>query len=378
MKGVIVILFLVLILGVVNAESVLDQINVGPYNSNSLTPVGAYMKAAQEFFPSRTADVVLVQVPISYDSGDAGDIILEIQTDSEGHPSGNLVSPNCFSQIPAFYTPQLPEYEWMDFSIGTSCLLEENTSYWMVFSSPTSNLSGTYVIWVTPEIYYPGHFNYFNGIIWIDYSVVKLMFKEYTEEHVACYANTDCGTDSWIEAPVCNEGNVFQLYRVFTCNEPGTPASYCSETDSFSLKQECVDPTPYCENGECVSDMPLDQRVFALEQQVQNLTSQNNALTARVDSLETKDQEQDTRMTGIETTVNNLFFQLQTALDSFIEKITSYLTNLNLETKTDILCGYMENNGLDRYSDIGTTCRIVNDECKCIQQLEAISVLDPA
>ncbi len=365
-------------MGVVNAEPILDQSNVLAPNTDHAVVLGYSFKAVQSFQPSRSSNISLVQVPLTWFDyvyppvGNAEEIIMQIQTDSGGIPSGQMVSSNCYAIIPGFTVPAFPSYNWFDFSIGNNCFLDANITYWMVLSSPNSSQRETYLVFLSPAN------NYINGVAkyyeidgtWHDLPGNDFLFREYTEPIIACSVNANCGTDSWVEGPVCQEGNAFQDYRVYTCNEPGTPASFCTETDSFFLKQVCANSTPYCENGECVSSEPLDQRVFILEQQVQDLTNQNNELNERVGILETNDQTQDTKISAIEIaieSINTLVSELQTTLMSFVDKITSYLTNLDFKTKSDMLCGYMENEELNNYTDLGITCKIVNDKCKCTE-----------
>ncbi len=67
---------------------------------------------------------------------------------------------------------------------------------------------------------------------------------------IACFNETDCGTDSYIGTEYCSGKDVYQAYRDYTCHNPGTISSMCSYTDSSILKQTCTDA---CENGSCVS-----------------------------------------------------------------------------------------------------------------------------
>lgn len=363
----VLILFLILSLGIVNAEMVLDQSNDLPPEFQYSPTFGGNARHAQSFQPSVTADISLVQLPMAYSGylyppgGPVYEIILEIQTDYAGQPSENLVSSGCTATIPPFTDPAYvygptTAYAWFNFIFENDCLLDANTSYWMVIRSPETPATNAYAL-------YPSHANnYLNGIFlytlgggWTDSGVLNydFIFKEYVEP-ITCFTNSDCGTDAWVEAPSCQEGNVYQNYRVFTCNEPGTPASYCTESDTFSLKEVCVDPTPFCENGECVSDMPLDQRVFVLEQQVQELTNQNDLLNERVSTNE-----------SAIITINQLISAMQTALNDFVDKITGYLSNMNFNARQEMLCGYMEDENLNYYSDLELYCHKTNDNCTC-------------
>ncbi len=67
---------------------------------------------------------------------------------------------------------------------------------------------------------------------------------------VTCKQNSDCGTDGWIDNPVCQTENVFQNYKTFTCNNPGMWNSNCSSKTELKLNETCSDT---CMNGECVT-----------------------------------------------------------------------------------------------------------------------------
>ncbi|MBU0952856.1 MAG: hypothetical protein KKA90_00320 [Nanoarchaeota archaeon] len=66
---------------------------------------------------------------------------------------------------------------------------------------------------------------------------------------VACYQDTDCGVDGWVNAPFCNGNDVWQVWRTYTCNNPGTQSASCASSDQQQLKQQCTSGS--CSNGEC-------------------------------------------------------------------------------------------------------------------------------
>jgi len=68
-----------------------------------------------------------------------------------------------------------------------------------------------------------------------------------TCQGVQCDSNSDCGTSGWIGSPYCSGNDVYQTYRTWTCNNPGTPSSYCSYSDQQMLKQTCTS----CSGGAC-------------------------------------------------------------------------------------------------------------------------------
>ncbi|MCK4496895.1 MAG: hypothetical protein KAU24_01775 [Candidatus Aenigmarchaeota archaeon] len=76
-----------------------------------------------------------------------------------------------------------------------------------------------------------------------------------------CYNNSDCGTDGWLGEEYCcpNAGentDICDTYRTYTCNNPGTPSAYCTDTDEDMVKQDCGDSEfgnwsdPYCYDGD--------------------------------------------------------------------------------------------------------------------------------
>ena len=67
---------------------------------------------------------------------------------------------------------------------------------------------------------------------------------------IECSSNSECGTDVWFGNEVCFfDDDVFDDKLMFTCNNPGTVDSYCSNETKKIEKQECING---CENGECI------------------------------------------------------------------------------------------------------------------------------
>jgi hypothetical protein len=74
----------------------------------------------------------------------------------------------------------------------------------------------------------------------------------------ACYKDSDCGTDGWLEGQdYCSGGggenqDIWGIYRNYTCHNPGTSSAYCTHTDTDKLKEDCGDTEygpwgdPYC------------------------------------------------------------------------------------------------------------------------------------
>lgn len=68
-------------------------------------------------------------------------------------------------------------------------------------------------------------------------------------EQIICLTKAECGTDGYINQPVCSNGNVVQDYKTFTCQNAGTPSSSCSNSTAQQIKQTCQ---YRCENGTCL------------------------------------------------------------------------------------------------------------------------------
>jgi len=70
-----------------------------------------------------------------------------------------------------------------------------------------------------------------------------------------CNVSSDCGTDGLLGNDYCSGDEVWDTYRTYTCNNPGTPSSTCSYSDNDKLKETCIDN---CNNGICVFDKDND------------------------------------------------------------------------------------------------------------------------
>jgi len=65
---------------------------------------------------------------------------------------------------------------------------------------------------------------------------------------LVCLINNDCGTDGWMGSLTCSNDDVWQDYIIYACNNAGTPGSYCSDSTSPELKEDCGED--YCEDWE--------------------------------------------------------------------------------------------------------------------------------
>ena len=72
-----------------------------------------------------------------------------------------------------------------------------------------------------------------------------------------CSSNSDCGIDGWVGILSCNSDDLFQAWRAFTCNNPGTSQSSCSSVDISKLKQDCGNDSygsNYCYDNDVYRD----------------------------------------------------------------------------------------------------------------------------
>ena len=84
--------------------------------------------------------------------------------------------------------------------------------------------------------------------------------QEFGGTQTACFANSDCGTDGWIEGSSdCNDSGgrvqIYQNWRTYECSNPGTAQASCSQTDKRQMILDCGTATygqwstPFCNNG---------------------------------------------------------------------------------------------------------------------------------
>lgn len=69
---------------------------------------------------------------------------------------------------------------------------------------------------------------------------------------IACNTNSDCGTNSITGSQFCQDNSVYQGYKTYTCNNPGTQNAYCSNTTNNQLQQTCL-YNQSCSNGSCTN-----------------------------------------------------------------------------------------------------------------------------
>ncbi len=71
-----------------------------------------------------------------------------------------------------------------------------------------------------------------------------------TNVHINCSASTDCGTNSLTGGAFCQNNGVYQNFITYTCNNPGTVSSTCSNATVARLQNTCTG-NQTCSNGSC-------------------------------------------------------------------------------------------------------------------------------
>ncbi|VVB77882.1 Plastocyanin [uncultured archaeon] len=69
---------------------------------------------------------------------------------------------------------------------------------------------------------------------------------------IRCSSNSTCGTNGYVGSPICQNGSVFQNFTTFTCNNPNTINSSCTNSTVLQVKQNC-NSNQTCSNGQCVA-----------------------------------------------------------------------------------------------------------------------------
>ncbi len=97
----------------------------------------------------------------------------------------------------------------------------------------------------------------YTGTIYDNYNTLPFAFNAAmtTEDYCtfACSANSDCGTNGYVGSPFCQGNGVYKNYKTYTCSNPGTANSYCSNSTNAQLQQTCTS-NQTCSNGSCVQN----------------------------------------------------------------------------------------------------------------------------
>lgn len=66
---------------------------------------------------------------------------------------------------------------------------------------------------------------------------------------ITCYNNAECGTNGFIGDEFCQGDDVYRNYQNFLCNNPGTINSSCSSNSNPQLVEQC---SGTCQDGNCI------------------------------------------------------------------------------------------------------------------------------
>ncbi len=119
--------------------------------------------------------------------------------------------------------------------------------------NPLTNISGCFFEFVFVEVLVQSCSNGCNNGICNNISI-------------ACYNNADCGCNGFFGNTTCSNNNVFGNFIVYTCNNPGTANSSCSNEINFQLKWDCGDNscgsygTNYCINNSVYHNRTCNDR----------------------------------------------------------------------------------------------------------------------
>lgn len=86
-----------------------------------------------------------------------------------------------------------------------------------------------------------------------------------TPTPTTCSYNSDCGSDGLTGSLFCQYGNVYQNYTTYTCNNPSTSYSSCSNSTLAQIKNSCP-ANQTCSGGSCV-DNPNNNIVCSSDSQ---------------------------------------------------------------------------------------------------------------
>ena len=76
-------------------------------------------------------------------------------------------------------------------------------------------------------------------------------------ERIICNRNSDCGSDGYIGNNYCSvNGDSVRDYKLYTCSNPGTPQSSCSNRVEQRLIDDCT-ANENCIGGQCVEKPPI-------------------------------------------------------------------------------------------------------------------------
>ena len=69
---------------------------------------------------------------------------------------------------------------------------------------------------------------------------------------IECGTKQDCGNDDYL-GKYCTNNGIYNDYRTWTCENPGTALSECTYTDATEFTESCDLSLQVCVYGECIS-----------------------------------------------------------------------------------------------------------------------------
>ena len=93
---------------------------------------------------------------------------------------------------------------------------------------------------------------------------------------IACLNDNECGINGFIGNNFCINNGVFKSFLTFTCNNPGTSTSFCSNSTEARLNQTCED---MCFNGACIERVCTNNEQCGNRSLINNFCSGNNVFS---------------------------------------------------------------------------------------------------
>ncbi len=100
----------------------------------------------------------------------------------------------------------------------------------------------------------------------------------------ACYSAEDCGPDGFMGGIYCQDNDIYRVYRTYTCSYPGRTVSFCSNSDSPRLMEDCGETTSgawtgnYCDNGDVKRNRTVYLRGCSTGSCYENETPETNTV----------------------------------------------------------------------------------------------------
>ena len=80
-------------------------------------------------------------------------------------------------------------------------------------------------------------------------SPVELFCKK-----IACSQKSECGIDDWLDQRFCKSNDVWDKWRIWTCNNAGTKSSSCTAANEERLRTSCAPETVWRDEFFCQND----------------------------------------------------------------------------------------------------------------------------